>query len=145
MKCRTEKRERRENEVISHLMLESVEGKELEEILSKEREQDGISLLNIPAFIYDLNEGYKDIVGIFPLQNGEQFSRFLTNDLELEEDYIEYPEKLKQKITFDEEYEEWRFSVYKWIVKIRKEISCGYSEGYYALTDLNNMNKIGDW
>lgn len=142
VKCRTEKREKRDNEVISHLMMESVEGKELEEILSKEREQDGITLLNIPAFIYGLNEEYKDIVGIFPLQNGEQFSRFLTDDLELEEDYIEYPEKLEQKITFDEEDEEWRFSVYKWLVKIRKEISCGYSEGYYALTDLNNMNKI---
>lgn len=142
VKCTTKKREKKDDEVISYLMLESVEGKELEEILSKEREQEGITLLNIPAFIYSLNEEYKDIVGIFPLQNGDQFSRFLTNDLELEEDYILYPECFDEKISFDEKYEEWDFSIYNWLIRVREETNFGYSECYYALTDLNNMNKI---
>lgn len=142
VKCTTKKIEKKDDEVISYLTLESVEGKELEEKLSKEREQEGITLLNIPAFIYNLNEEYKDIVGIFPLQKGEQFSKFLKDELELEEDYILYPECFDEKINFDEEYQEWDFYIYKWLIIVREETNYGYNECYYALTDLNNMNKI---
>ncbi|MGL5595128.1 MAG: hypothetical protein ACRDDH_14450, partial [Cetobacterium sp.] len=53
---------------IAYIWLESLEGEELEKVLSEERKAKDIKLLNIPAFIHNLNENYKNIIGIIPLQ-----------------------------------------------------------------------------
>lgn len=127
---------------IAYLWLESLEGEELEKVLSEERKAKDIKLLNIPAFIYNLNENYKDIIGIIPLQKGEQFRKYLIDELNIYEDDFIYPEKLEDKITYDEESEEWEFKEYKFLVIVREETSCGYSQGYYALRDINNLNLI---
>lgn len=123
------------------LELESLEGEELEKVLSLERKSDGIPLLNIPAYIYDMNENYKDITAIIPLQPGEQFAKYLIDDLNLYPDDIVYKEGHKERITYDDKYEEWNFSGYKWLVITREERDFGYAVGTYALKNLNNLYK----
>ena len=127
---------------IAYIWLESLEGEELEKVLSEERKAKDIKLLNIPAFIYNLNENYKDIIGIIPLQRGEQFRKYLIDELNICDGDFIYPEKLEDKITYDEETEEWEFKEYKFLVIVREETNFGYSQGYYALKDMNNLNLV---
>lgn len=127
---------------IVYIWLESLEGEELEKVLSEERKAKDIKLLNIPAFIHNLNENYKDIIGIIPLQKGEQFRKYLIDELNIYEGDFIYPEKLEGKIIYDEESEEWEFKEYKFLVIVREEINFGYSQGYYALKDINNLNLV---
>ncbi|MGL5022709.1 MAG: hypothetical protein ACRC5S_05345 [Cetobacterium sp.] len=127
---------------IAYIWLESLEGEELEKVLSKERKSKDIKLLNIPAFIHNLNENYKDIIGIIPLQRGEQFRKYLIDELNIYDGDFIYPEKLEDKITYDEETEEWEFKEYKFLVIVREETNFGYSQGYYALKDINNLNLV---
>lgn len=122
------------------LKLESVEGEDLEKILSLERKKNKIPLLNIPAYIYNLNQEYKDLVALIPLQNGEMFSRYLTNDLDIYQDDFNYVEEATERIGYSEEWKEWDFFDYKWIAIIREEQSGGYSQRTYALKDLNNLH-----
>ncbi|MEG0562439.1 MAG: hypothetical protein RR507_07700 [Cetobacterium sp.] len=127
---------------IAYIWLESLEGEELEKVLSEERKAKDIKLLNIPAFIHNLNENYKDIIGIIPLQRGEQFRKYLIDELNIYDGDFIYPEKLEDKITYDEETEEWEFKEYKFLVIVREETNFGYSQGYYALKDINNLNLV---
>ncbi|MEG0645386.1 MAG: hypothetical protein RR438_08610 [Cetobacterium sp.] len=127
---------------IAYIWLESLEGEELEKVLSEERKAKDIKLLNIPAFIHNLNENYKDIIGIIPLQKGEQFRKYLIDELNIYDGDFIYPEKLEDKITYDEETEEWEFKEYKFLVIVREETNFGYSQGYYALKDINNLNLV---
>lgn len=127
---------------IAYIWLESLEGEELEKVLSEERKEKDIKLLNIPAFIHNLNENYKDIIGIIPLQRGEQFRKYLIDELNIYDGDFIYPEKLEDKITYDEETEEWEFKEYKFLVIVREETNFGYSQGYYALKDINNLNLV---
>lgn len=134
--------DRKDGSKMAYLWLESLEGEELEKILSEERKAKDIKLLNIPAFIHNLNENYKDIIGIIPLQRGEQFRKYLIDELNIYDGDFIYPEKLEDKITYDEETEEWEFKEYKFLVIVREETSFGYSQGYYALKDINNLNLV---
>lgn len=134
--------ERKANSKIAYIWLESLEGEELEKVLSEERKAKDIKLLNIPAFIHSLNENYKDIIGIIPLQRGEQFRKYLIDELNIYDGDFIYPEKLEDKITYDEETEEWEFKEYKFLVIVREETNFGYSQGYYALKDINNLNLV---
>lgn len=127
---------------IAYIWLESLEGEELEKVLSEERKAKDIKLLNIPAFIHNLNENYKDIIGIIPLQRGEQFRKYLIDELNIYDGDFIYPEKLEDKIIYDEETEEWEFKEYKFLVIVREETNFGYSQGYYALKDINNLNLV---
>lgn len=127
---------------IAYIWLESLEGEELEKVLSEERKAKDIKLLNIPAFIHNLNENYKDIIGIIPLQKGEQFRKYLIDELNIYDGDFIYPEKLEDKIIYDEETEEWEFKEYKFLVIVREETNFGYSQGYYALKDINNLNLV---
>lgn len=127
---------------IAYIWLESLEGEELEKVLSEERKAKDIKLLNIPALIHNLNENYKDIIGIIPLQKGEQFRKYLIDELNIYEDNFIYPEKLEDEITYDEESEEWEFKEYKFLVIVREESRYGYSDGYYILKDINNLNLV---
>ena len=122
------------------LKLESVEGEDLEKILSLERKQSKVPLLNVSAYIYNLNQEYKDLIALIPLQNGEMFSRYLTNDLDIYEDDFTYVEETTDKIAYSEEWREWEFHDYKWVAIIREEQSGGYSQRTYALKDLNNLS-----
>lgn len=134
--------DRKDSSKVAYLWLESLEGEELEKVLSEERKAKDIKLLNIPAFIRNLNENQKDIIGIIPLQKGEQFRKYLIDELNIYVDNFIYPEKLEDKITYDEETEEWEFKEYKFLVIVREETSFGYSQGYYALRDINNLNLV---
>ncbi len=134
--------DRKDGSKMAYLWLESLEGEELEKVLSEERKAKDIKLLNIPAFIRNLNENQKDIIGIIPLQKGEQFRKYLIDELNIYEDDFIYPEKLEDKITYDEESEEWEFKEYKFLVIVREETNYGYSDGYYALRDINNLNLV---
>ena len=134
--------DRKDSSKVAYLWLESLEGKELEKELSEERKAKDIELLNIPAFIRNLNENQKDIIGIIPLQKGEQFRKYLIDELNIYEGDFIYPEKLEDKITYDEETEEWEFKEYKFLVIVREETNFGYSQGYYALEDINNLNLV---
>lgn len=127
---------------MAYIWLESLEGKELEKELSEERKAKDIELLNIPAFIRNLNENQKDIIAIIPLQKGEQFRKYLIDELNIYEDNFIYPEKLEDEITYDEESEEWEFKEYKLLVIVREESRYGYSDGYYILKDINNLNLV---
>ncbi len=134
--------DRKDDSKIAYIWLESLEGEELEKVLSEERKEKDIKLLNIPAFIHNLNENYKDIIGIIPLQRGEQFRKYLIDELNIYDGDFIYPEKLEDKITYDEETEEWEFKEYKFLVIVREETNFGYSQGYYALKDINNLNLV---
>ena len=134
--------DRKDDSKIVYIWLESLEGEELEKVLSEERKEKDIKLLNIPAFIHNLNENYKDIIGIIPLQRGEQFRKYLIDELNIYDGDFIYPEKLEDKITYDEKTEEWEFKEYKFLVIVREETSFGYSQGYYALEDINNLNLV---
>lgn len=134
--------EERDNETtLASLQLESIEGEELETILSAERKESKIPLLNIPACIRDFNEDFIDITAIIPLQKGEQFAKYLNNDLNIYECDIIYKEGYSDRVTFSRELGEWDFADYNWLVTTREETSCGYALGTYALKDLNNLHK----
>ncbi|MGL5593441.1 MAG: hypothetical protein ACRDDH_05850, partial [Cetobacterium sp.] len=75
-------------------------------------------------------------------QKGEQFRKYLIDELNIYDGDFIYPEKLEDKITYDEETEEWEFKEYKFLVIVREETNFGYSQGYYALKDVNNLNLV---
>lgn len=123
-----------------NLKLESLEKRELFEAL----ERNKLPYMNILAYLREINEEGIWIERIVPIVTGEEFEdMFLENILEdtgYEIDEIHYPEEHKERIKYFEEDNEVNFSIYKWLVVVRKGNIGNYSYWIQAYTDINNLN-----
>ncbi|MCB8564474.1 hypothetical protein [Fusobacterium ulcerans] len=122
------------------LKLESLEGRELFEA----KERNKFPYMNIPAYLREINEEGIWIDRIVPVVAGEEFEDMFLNDIlensSYEIDEIDYPEEYEERIKYFEAEKEVNFSIYKWLVIVRKGNIGNYSYWIQAYTDINNLD-----
>lgn len=122
------------------LKLESLEGRELFEA----KERNNFPYMNIPAYLREINEEGIWIERIVPVVAGEEFEDMFLNDIlensSYEVDEIDYPEEYEERIKYFEDEKEVSFSIYKWLVVVRKGNIGNYNYWIQAYTDINNLD-----
>jgi len=122
------------------LKLESLEGRELFEA----KERNKLPYMNISAYLREINEEGIWIERIVPVVAGEEFEDMFLNDIlensSYEVDEIDYPEEYEERIKYFETEKGVNFSIYKWLVIVRKGNIGNYSYWIQAYTDINNLN-----